>query len=91
MKFEDYMDNLFEALYQGAREAFKDDVRYVYTNSNIEEIGFEWKKRYSQQEQEYLEECLMAYRSHYMGEERFLYRQGIRDCIALLKHLQVLA
>ena len=91
MKVEDYLDNLFEALYQRAREAFKDNIRYVYTNANIEEIGFAWKKRYSQQELEYLEECLMAYHNHYLGEERFLYRQGAQDCIALLKHLQVLA
>ena len=91
MKLEDYLEELFEDLYQEARKAFKNDIRYAYTNSDIEEIGFEWKKRYSPQEQEYLEECLSAYCYHYMGEERFLYRQGIKDCIALLKHLQVLA
>ena len=63
MKLEDYLEELFEELYQKARKAFKNDIRYAYTNSSIEEIGFEWKKRYSQQEQEYLEECLTEYRS----------------------------
>lgn len=91
MKVEDYLEELFEDLYQEATEAFKSEIQYAYTHSRIEDIGFEWKKRYSQQEQEYLKECLTEYRNYYMGEERFLYRQGIQDCIALLKHLQVLA
>ena len=91
MKLEEYLEELFEELYQEAKERFKNDIRYVYASSDIEAIHFEWKEHYSQQEEKYLEKCLTVFRTYYLEEEQFLYRQGIRDCIALLKHLQVLA
>lgn len=91
MKLEEYLEELFEELFREAKEQFHYDIRYAAACADKERIELEWEERYSQQEREYLKECLTAYRTSHLEQERFLYRQGIQDCVALLKNLNVLA
>jgi hypothetical protein len=90
MALKQVIDEMMEEMYEITKDQFEDDPTYLPVAADIEDMELAWKERYEEAEQEYLQKCFLTYRFYYYAEERFLYRQGMRDCIALLKALRVL-
>lgn len=85
--FEDFMDFSMEE----AVEHFRKTEEYDLLREDAERAESDLKAKFGESGYQFIEKCLDTILQPESREGTFLYQQGYRDCIALLKKLEVLA
>lgn len=84
--YKDYIAHSFEE----ALSRFKETEEYRLLDKRCEEAERALQDRFSEDDYHFTTQMMDAYIMQAEEEGRFLYRQGYRDCVNLLKQLGIL-
>jgi hypothetical protein len=84
-------DNFLNNLLNNAIEKYKETTEYEYIKKQQEEIDMLLNCNLTSDEKELVEECLFDIGLICERETEIVYKQGMKDCVCILKNLGVLA
>ena len=85
------LDNFFDALINNAEDEYKNTTEYEYFQKTENQIYNILKNNLTFDEQNFVEEIIFELGLENEHKTNLMYRQGIKDCVWLLKSIKVLA
>lgn len=86
-EWNEFINNLLT----NALEEYKEMMEYEYIKKQQEEIDLVFRDNLKADQKEHVEECIFDVGLVADRELEVVYRQGLKDCVWLLKNLGVLA
>lgn len=87
---EDEFDFFMEELLSRAQSGFKQTARYDYLREKWSQMDETCENYFNREDLSFVTECFEQIMEIDGEEARYVYRQGLLDCITLLKRLRVL-
>lgn len=85
-----YFDFFMDEMVNVAVEKFKATTQSELLQEKIEQMNRDCETMFTEDEREFAIECFELLLDVTGQEERFIYRQGLLDCITILKRLDVI-
>lgn len=86
-EWNEFLNNLLS----NALEAYKETTEYEYIKKQQEEIDMIFRDNLKADQKELVEECIFDIGLVADRESEVVYRQGLKDCVWLLRSLGVLS
>lgn len=91
MTSREEFNSFVECLLKRAVEEFQTTEQYRLLNEKLEQIERDCETMLTKDGQDFAAECFELILSVDGQQEQYIYRKGLKDCVAILKSLGVLA
>ncbi len=91
MEKREEFDFFIDQLLDSAVKSFRATSQYGRLQEKMDRMDSDCKTMYTKQEQAFAMECFDLLLDASGQEQRYVYQQGLLDCVAILKGLGVLA
>lgn len=88
-KREDF-DSFMDQMLDNAIQSFRSTNEYGLLREKLDRMDTDCETMFREDERDFAAECFALLLDVAGQQERYVYRRGLLDCVALLKHLGVL-